>query len=198
MAKGRPRNFDLDAALDKAMTVFWEKGYEGTSLPDLTDAMGINRPSLYAAFGNKESLFHKVLDRYRAEPASYVNRALEEPTAERVFSSLLLGAVDLLTDPERPGGCLFVSAVLSCSDLAEPIRLEVASRRIAGEKDIEKRFKKAVAEGDLPPGTSAASLAKFAATVIWGMSVQAASGSTRKELLRVRDLALRCFPGSEK
>src|SRR5215203_5543280 len=108
MSRGRPRNFALDEALEKAMVVFWSKGYEGTSIPDLTAAIGINRPSLYAAFGNKENLFRKVLDRYRTDPASYVNRAVERTTVGEVLEGLLYGVVDLVTDPSRPGGCLFV------------------------------------------------------------------------------------------
>src|SRR5207237_3295974 len=98
---GRPRAFDVDEALDQALRVFWRKGYEGASLPDLTKAMGINRPSLYAAFGNKESLFRKALERYVEGPAAYVRRALTEPTARAVAKRLLSGAIDLLTDPRN-------------------------------------------------------------------------------------------------
>src|SRR5881397_2597277 len=105
---GRPRSFDLDKALDAALQVFWQKGYEGASLSDLTEAMGINRPSLYAAFGNKEALFRKVLDRYFAGPAAYVREALQEPTARAVVERLLLGAAESHSDPRHPQGCLAV------------------------------------------------------------------------------------------
>src|ERR1700687_5700303 len=105
---GRPRSFDSDKALDAAMQVFWRKGYEGASLSDLTDAMGINRPSLYAAFGDKEALFRKALDRYAKGPAAYVREALNQPTAREVAQALLLGTADLLTDPQHPSGCLMV------------------------------------------------------------------------------------------
>src|SRR5438094_9922303 len=105
---GRPRAFDVDEALDQALKVFWRKGYEGTSLPDLTKAMGINRPSLYAAFGNKEELFRKALDRYAEGPAAYAAEALNEPTARAVAELLLEGSVNLLTDPRNPRGCLVV------------------------------------------------------------------------------------------
>src|SRR6516225_7036799 len=106
MPTGRPRAFDIDKALDRALKVFWRKGYEGASLPELTRAMGINRPSLYAAFGNKEALFRKVLDRYAEGPAAYVREALTEPTARAVAERLLGGAVDLLSGPRGPRGCL--------------------------------------------------------------------------------------------
>src|SRR5436309_1319981 len=97
--KGRPRTFNIDEALDRALQVFWRKGYEGTSLSDLTRAMGINRPSLYAAFGDKQALFRKVLDRYAEGPAAYVREALQEPTARAVVERLLGGSIDLLTGP---------------------------------------------------------------------------------------------------
>src|SRR5262245_51050944 len=130
---GRPRAFDVDAALDRALTVFWRKGYEGTSLPDLTRAMGINRPSLYATFGNKEALFRKVLDRYAEGPSAYVREALQEPTARAVAQRLLRGAVGLLTDPRNPRGCLMVQGALVCGGAAESVRRELARRRAASE-----------------------------------------------------------------
>src|SRR6202163_2274511 len=107
---GRPRSFDVDKALEAATLVFWRKGYEGTSLSDLTRAMGINRPSLYAAFGDKETLFRKALDRYVEGPGAYVREALKQPTARAVTQQLLRGAADLLTDPHHPSGCLMVQA----------------------------------------------------------------------------------------
>src|SRR6059058_4084873 len=122
---GRPRAFDVDEALDQALEVFWRKGYEGTSLPDLTRAMRINRPSLYAAFGNKEALFRKALDRYAQGPAAYIAEALEQPTARGVAERLLLRAADLMTQPRHPRGCLMVQAALSCDDAATPIRNEL-------------------------------------------------------------------------
>jgi AcrR family transcriptional regulator len=193
MARGRPRTFDVDKALDAAMRVFWAMGYEGASIPELTNAMGISRPSLYAAFGNKEELFHKVLDRYRSDPASYVNRALAKPTAREVFSSLLYGVIDLVSDPENPGGCLFVSGALASSEDFAPVRHELSSRRVAGETEILERFQRAIAEGDLPPGADAKTLAKLAATLLWGLSVQGINGSSKRELRRVADLAIRIF-----
>src|SRR5579863_2273019 len=114
MAIGRPRAFDIDKALDRAMKVFWRKGYEGASLPDLTKAMGINRPSLYAAFGNKEALFRKAIDRYTQGPASHVREALNEPTARRVVERLFRGTINLITGSRNPRGCVLVQSALAC------------------------------------------------------------------------------------
>src|SRR5438552_1765659 len=165
---GRPRAFDVDQALDQALKVFWRKGYEGASLPDLTRAMGINRPSLYAAFGNKEALFRKVLDRYVEGPAAYVREALNEPTARAVAERLLHGAIDLLADPRNPRGCLMVQGALACGEAAESVRRELASRRMAGEAAVRRRFERARAEGDLPADADPADLACYLVTILRG------------------------------
>jgi AcrR family transcriptional regulator len=191
---GRPRSFDADEALDRALRVFWRKGYEGTSLPDLTKAMRINRPSMYAAFGNKGDLFRKVVDRYDSGPAAYTREALARPTAREVVERLLEGAVDLLTDPRNPGGCLMVQAALASGKVGEAARRELAGRRAAGVAAIRRRFRRAIAEGDLPTGADAAVLARFVATAMHGMAVQAASGASRKELRRVAEMFLRAWP----
>lgn len=191
---GRPREFDPEVALDQAMRVFWQKGYEGTSLSDLTEAMGINRPSLYAVFGNKEELFRRAVDRYVQGPAGYVNAALEEPTARAAVEQLLFGAVDLLTQRPNPGGCLLVQGALACGDTADAIRAELIAQRLAGEAAIRTRLERGVQEGDLPPETDCVSLARYFVTVTRGMAVQAVDGATREELLQVAELALRAWP----
>jgi AcrR family transcriptional regulator len=196
-SRGRPRTFDIDEALDAALDLFCRQGYEGTSLSDLTHAMGINRPSLYATFGNKEALFRKVLDRYVERPAAYVREALEEPTARAAVERLLSGAVESLTDPRQPKGCLLVQGALSCGEAAEPIRWELAQRRMAGEAAIRRRLERARAEGDLPPGADPADLARYVATVLQGLAVQAAGGAAPDELRPVVRMALQAWPEGE-
>ena len=194
MPRGRPRNFDPDRALDAALNIFWRKGYEGASLEDLTAAMGVNRPSMYAAFGNKESLFRKALDRYEERPAAYVRQALAEPTAGRVVERLFRGTADSLSDPCQPRGCLMVQGALSCGDTAQCIQRELASRRAAGQAAIRRRFRRAIVEKDLPRSADSSDLARFVATVIHGMAVQAAGGATRAQLRRIAATALQAWP----
>jgi AcrR family transcriptional regulator len=195
-AAGRPRSFDTGKALDRAVEVFWRKGYEGASLADLTKAMGINRPSLYAAFGDKDKLFRKVLDRYAEGPASYSSSALEEPTSRWVVERLLYGTADLLTSPGNPHGCLLVQGALACGNDANSARKELISRRMAGEAALRQRLNQARMDGDLPPEANPASLARYIVTLIQGMSVQAAGGATRSELYRVIGIALQSWPSS--
>ena len=194
MPAGRPRTFDADKALDHALKVFWRKGYEGASLDDLTAAMRINRPSLYAAFGNKESLFRKALDRYQDRASAYMRSALGQPTARKFVEHLLRGSADALSSAGQPRGCLIVQGALTCGDDADCVRRELIARRLSSEAAIRKRLKRAAAEGDLPRGTNPAELAGFIATVIHGMSVQAASGATRAQLRKIAATALRAWP----
>lgn len=193
-SKGRPRAFDVNQALDQALEIFWSKGYEGTSLPDLTQAMGINRPSLYAAFGNKEALFRKVLDRYVEISSLGTQEALNEPTSRAVAERLLFGSIELTTNPHHPRGCLLVLGGLAGGEAAETMRQEMIRRRQAGESAIRERFERAKAEGDLPDDADPTDLARFIATINQGMSVQAAAGASREELERVAKIALHAWP----
>jgi AcrR family transcriptional regulator len=194
MPRGRPREFDTDKALDAALLLFWRHGYEGTSLAALTKAMGISVPSLYAAFGNKETLFRKALDRYLQKPASYFPRALQEPTARRVAETLFAGAIDMVMNPRHPDGCLLVHGALAAGPLGKSIRRELAQRRAGAEAALRQRFEHAQAVADVPPSADAAQLARYVVTVIWGLSVQASGGATRAQLEEVARLALQGWP----
>ena len=191
---GRPRAFDPDTALEAALRVFWMKGYEGTALSDLTAAMGINRPSIYATFGNKEALFRKALDRYSERMTNYTAEALQEPTARAVAERLLVGTADLLSFPGNPKGCLIVQGALACGEEADPIRKELISRRATGEAALYERFERAKLAGDLPAGVDAGDLARYVMAVMHGMSVQAAGGANRAALQGVIDISLRAWP----
>jgi AcrR family transcriptional regulator len=191
---GRARAFDADEALDRAMTVFWTKGYEGASLADLTEAMEISRPSLYAAYGNKEELFRKALERYGEGPSSYERDALAQPTARAVAEGLLRGAADVQTDPATPAGCLAVLGSTYCAEESSPIGKTLIAFRLAGHAAIRERFERARAEGDLPANADPNALTHYIGTVVCGMAVLAASGVTRKELERVIELTMRAWP----
>lgn len=196
MPAGRPRAFDLDQALDAALQVFWEKGYEGTSLPDLTSAMGISRPSLYAAFGNKEELFRQAAARYQSGRACHLQTALLEPTSRRVVEEIWRGCIRLTTCPENPRGCLMVQGALAGSAAAALIREELTRHRAAGEAALRIRLERALEAGDLPPDADPAVLARYVATVTNGIAVMAAGGTSAAELSQVVDQALRSWPAS--
>lgn len=193
MSAGRPREFNTEEALDKALHVFWEKGYEGASLPDLTEAMGINRPSLYAAFGNKEELFRKALDRYIELKKKHLEETLNEPTAKKAVQKLLYGIADGSACTESPKGCLLVQGALSCGDESQGIKQELANRRALTESALRRRFERSLAEGDLPPTASAADLARFVSTVMQGMAVQSTSGASVEDLRGIADWAVKAF-----
>ncbi|MEU0969942.1 TetR/AcrR family transcriptional regulator [Streptomyces sp. NPDC005917] len=191
---GRPRGFDADEALEQAMMVFWSQGYEGASLTDLTGAMGIARKSMYAAFGNKEELFRKALERYTEGPAAYVARALEERSAREVAMAFLAGSVRTTTRPGCPAGCLGVQGSLAAGDSGRVAQDALIAWRDDGRARLRHRFQRAVDEGDLPPGTDPELLARYLMTVSNGIAVQAVGGATRSELQQVADAALRNWP----
>ncbi len=193
---GRHREFDLDKALDAALTMFWQKGYEGTSFEDLTRVTGVARPGLYAAFGNKEALFRKALDRYDAKYMTFMSDALGEPKVYDVIRRILEGSVKVQTLGGSSRGCLGVNGAVACSDEAEPIRQELIARRNATEAALRARLKRARQEGDLPPSADCAMLAGYVMTVSQGMAVQAKAGASKATLAAIVAHVLATWPSS--
>lgn len=192
--KGRPREFCVDEALTAALEVFWRKGYEGASMTDLTAAMGITKPSLYAAFGNKEELFRKALDLYEREKMDYVGKALAEPTARRVAEHLLMGALDNQTSCSGPKGCLGVISSVACGSETENIRAFVLERGASAKRALIERMERAKSEGDIPPQVDVEGLTSYLYAILQGMAVQAGAGATREELERLIDTSLQMWP----
>lgn len=193
--RGRPREFDPDKALASALRVFWERGYEGASMIELTEAMGITKPSLYACFGNKEALFKKALDLYEREKLSYVGAALEAPTARGVAEKLLHGALATHCGGKDPQGCLGIIGMAACTTEAASIREHVIARRASSEAAMIARFERAKADGDLPEGVNAEALAQCLTTVLQGISLKAQGGAGLEKLQAVVETFLAMWPG---
>ncbi|ALJ19608.1 TetR/AcrR family transcriptional regulator [Microbacterium sp. No. 7] len=196
MPRGRTREFDIERALDQAIDVFWRQGYEATSIADLTAAMGINPPSLYAAFGNKRQLFDRAVDKYIHCRSDYLKRAVAEPTGREAARTMLMGVVEGATLDGHPTGCLLLQGGLACADENLSVQEELTDRREQTRKAMQLRFDQAVADGDFPPSTDTAKLARYYATVATGLNVQAASGVPREELVETVELAMAAFPGT--
>ncbi|MEU9895526.1 TetR/AcrR family transcriptional regulator [Streptomyces phaeochromogenes] len=193
--RGRPRSFDRETALEKAILAFWEHGYEATSVSDLTQVMGIGAPSLYAAFGDKRSLFDEVVREYGERYGSFGDRAFaEEATVRAAVERMLREAAAEYTEPGRPHGCLIVHAATNCTtpEVEESLR----GRRNANIAAIESRIRSGVAAGELPADVDAAALARHTGAMIQGMSQQARDGATKEELEVLAELAMRIWPRS--
>ena len=191
---GRPRSFREDEALDAAMRIFWEKGYEGTSLDDLTSAMKINRSSLYSTFGDKEALFRRVMKQYSAGPLSFMSEALNLKTARAVVEALLRMSVMFLGDTGHPRGCLSIQGGLACGSGNEAVKQAMVDWRKAGLIQLQKRLQRARAEGDLRKGVDPKDLARLIMIVMNGLGIQAVNGATPAEMNRAVDLALQSLP----
>src|SRR5919197_2577678 len=190
--RGRPRSFDREAALERAMQVFWRKGYEATSVADLTEAMGINPPSLYAAFGDKEHLYLAALARYEQERGERFAQLLERgPSARQAIDALLHAAANEMASGECRG-CMLVLSTAQCAD--QRLQSTLAERRAAPRRALKARFDRAVREGELARGTDTGALADFYTTVFQGMTIQARDGASRKSLLATAAAALRAWP----
>jgi AcrR family transcriptional regulator len=195
---GRPRSFCTDTALDRAMTVFWRHGYEGASLADLTAAMGINSPSLYAAFGSKEGLFRAVLERYDGRRKGFMDKVLAAPDAKSVARLFVEGVAEFAADTtgQNPPGCLLLQSGLSSSDRVIPD--ELARHRAEKESALRERLERAQKEGDLPDGADPAVLARFLMAISNGICVQAAAGASAGDLREIARMALAGWPTTTK
>ncbi|MFC7052587.1 TetR/AcrR family transcriptional regulator [Hansschlegelia quercus] len=191
---GRHREFDLDKAIDAALAVFWAKGFEGASYADLTAATGVARPGLYAAFGNKEEMFLKALDRYDELFMGFFHEALLEPRSAFVVRRFLEGSAGVQTGACTPQGCFGINGALAGSDESEAIRAKLVRRRGGAEQRLAERFIRAREEGDLQADADPAALARFVMAVSQGMAIQAKAGATREQLLAIVDLALAGWP----
>lgn len=194
---GRPREFDPDFAAERAMEVFWARGYEGASMNELTAAMGINKPSLYAVFGDKRGLFDAAVEKYAQGPLGFGAAALALPSAKEAVAAVLRGIIDAVTRRGGPRGCLQTQAALACSFENDAVKEKMIARRQASEARLRTRLREAQKAGELPSSCDVARLAKYFTTVANGITVQAASGATRKELEAVAEVALGAWPQSD-
>ena len=191
---GRHREYDEEKVLDAALCVFWRKGYEGASYADLTEAAGVARPALYAAFGDKNALFRRALDRYQERFMNHIPEALQLPTVREVAAHMLYSSVELNTRFPDHAGCLGINGAMAGSDESEPVRQALIDFRAAGERQLRERFERAKAEGDLPPAANPEALAAFIMAVLHGMAVQAKAGFSRDKLEAVAAQALSAWP----
>jgi AcrR family transcriptional regulator len=192
---GRPRKFDKELALDTALQVFMQKGYEATSLTDITEALGINRPSVYAAFGNKEELFAQALAKYNQGPIAYLNDVLSEKTSRDVVKEMLMKSVELLTCAEQSRACLAIQSSMSSELAAAGIQQNIVAGLHQIEMNIKNRFDQAIAEGDLPKDTDSWLLTKYVTTIHKGLSIQASNGASAEELRGVVEITMKSWPG---
>jgi len=194
--RGRPRSFDRAAALRRAMEVFWAKGYDGASLSDLTAAMGINSPSLYAAFGSKEALFREALALYSATEGTEIWTTLPDaPSAREAIERFLRATAEAFTKGDKPRGCLIVLGALHPSDANANVCQELRRHRAENVAALRDRLERAVREGELRKGVDCQAVATFYATVQQGMSIQARDGAAREALLAVADCAMAAWDG---
>ena len=193
--RGRPRSFDREAALERAMEVFWSKGFEAATLHDLTAAMGINPPSLYAAFGDKEKLYLEALGRYQEERRGAILRTLEEsPTAREAIEAVLRDSALEICKSGHPRGCMVAMSMATCSTASAEMQATIAERRAIARRYVKERIDRGIRDGDVPPGTDSGALADFYNAVFTGMAMQAREGASRKSLLATVDAAMRAWP----
>jgi AcrR family transcriptional regulator len=192
---GRPREFDINTAIKTATELFWRKGYEGTSLSDLTDAMRITAPSFYFAFGNKEKLFRRVVEQYYESQIELLESALREPTVRGVAERFLYGYADVLIGSFHAPGCLALNSALPCAG-DDTVRTWLANLRGELAVRLRKRFAKACGTSELPINADPEALARYIAVIAWGLAVEAQSGAKRKELYSAIAVSLAAWPST--
>ncbi|MBA4806960.1 TetR/AcrR family transcriptional regulator [Brevundimonas sp.] len=188
--RGRPRSFDRDQALQKAMELFWARGYAGASVAELTQAMGIAAPSLYAAFGGKADLYREAMDRYIATSGGRVWAQLEQPTARGSVEAVLREAARVMTQPGQPAGCMASLSAAQPDDLGAELCAEMAARRGAGLTTFLERLKRGQAEREISEAADLEAMARFYVAVHQGMSLQAREGVTETDLQKLVDAAM--------
>lgn len=190
---GRPREFDREDALRKAKNVFWQRGYEGTSISDLVSALGIASARIYAAFGSKESLFREAVALYLAEEGAFADIAMHTSNTRLAIEQLLTNAVETYTQQNQPQGCMVVLSLTNYSSENEDIMHWLASYRLARTNSIIQRLNKGIESGELPQKTDTQALGNYFATLLHGISIQARDGISRGSLLAMVAIAMNTF-----
>jgi TetR/AcrR family transcriptional regulator, copper-responsive repressor len=193
--RGRPREFDRDEALERAVRLFWARGYEATSISDLTQAMGILPPALYGAFGDKKRLFFEAVERYQKGAGCFAQRALtEESTAESAIRRLLLDAVKSFTDPKNPKGCFIVLGATNTTAESNDVYEALAARRLAAERAVRTRIAAGHKAGELAESADVDALTGMVTATLYGLAMKARDGAPRARLLRIAEQLMRAWP----
>ena len=199
---GRPRGFDRDEALARAMELFWEKGYDATTLIELQRVMGINAPSFYAAFGSKDQIFREAVELYSRTESEPITRALTQaPTARAAIEGVLRAAAKVFSQPGRPKGCIVALGGMSCSDAGSDVAGFMREQRAHRHSVIQRRLQQGVVDGDLSPTADVKATATFYATILDGIAVEAREGASRKTLQTIVDYAMATWetlPGTDR
>lgn len=194
--RGRPRRFDRQAALERAMEVFWGRGYQAASMADLTEAMGINSPSLYAAFGSKEELYREAIGHFSATESDAVLSPLRAAeTARAAVEGYLLASAATFTRPGRPPGCMVVMSAVNAVGVGDETGRLLRGMRAGSLALIEERLLRAMAEGELPASLDPHAVASYYVTVQQGMSIQARDGASRPALETIARAAMAAWDG---
>jgi AcrR family transcriptional regulator len=192
---GRPRTFDPDVALDKAMRLFWRRGYEATSMSELIAEMGMTPSSIYSVFGDKAALYRQAAERYWAGPSSYSRDIYAaEPTAKLAIGKVLRAAARAMVDPSQPPGCMVALSAINCSEENGKIQEMMSDYRERSEQAMKERIQRGIDEGDVPRDADAAALAGYFSSVIYGMSIKARDGASVTAMTSIAEAAMKAWP----